>query len=58
MRESTDAAPARLSTGLDASPFQSPSANQLVYACEIKETANGGWRCACGEARQAFQVVA
>jgi hypothetical protein len=30
----------------------------FMYACKIKETANGSWRCACGEARQAFQVVA
>ena len=30
----------------------------FMYACEIKETTNGSWGCACGEARQAFQVVA
>jgi hypothetical protein len=29
-----------------------------MCACKIKETANGSRRCACGEARQAFQVVA
>jgi hypothetical protein len=35
------------------------SARELfLYACKVKETANGGWRCACGEARQAFQVIA
>jgi hypothetical protein len=28
-----------------------------LYACKIKETANGGWRRACGEAREAFEVV-
>jgi len=30
----------------------------FMYACKIQETANGCWRCAFGEARQAFQVVA
>jgi hypothetical protein len=30
----------------------------FMDACKIKETANGSRRCACGEARQAFQVVA
>jgi len=30
----------------------------IMYACKIKETANGSRRCACGEERQAFQVVA
>ena len=35
------------------------SARELfMYACKIKETTNGSRRCACGEARQAFQVVA
>ena len=29
-----------------------------MYACEIKETTDGSWGCACGEARQAYQVVA
>jgi hypothetical protein len=30
----------------------------ILYACEIKETANGSRRCACGEARQEVEVVA
>ena len=30
----------------------------IVYACKIKEAANGSRRRACGEAREAFQVVA
>ena len=30
----------------------------IAYACKIKETTNGSRRCACGKARQAFQVVA
>ena len=30
----------------------------FMYACEIKETADGSGWCACGEAGQAFQVVA
>jgi hypothetical protein len=29
-----------------------------MYARKIKETTNGSGRCACGQARQAFQVVA
>jgi hypothetical protein len=29
-----------------------------LYACKIKETANGGWRRACGEARETFEVIA
>ena len=29
-----------------------------MYACKVKETTNGSGRCACGEARQAFQVIA
>jgi len=29
-----------------------------LYACKIKETANGGWRRACGEARATFEVIA
>jgi hypothetical protein len=28
-----------------------------LYACKIKEAANGGWRRACGEARETFEVV-
>lgn len=36
-----------------ASPLES-----IIYACKIKETADGCWRCACREARQAFQVLA
>jgi hypothetical protein len=28
-----------------------------LYACKIKETANGGWRRACGEARETFEVI-
>jgi hypothetical protein len=30
----------------------------VLYASEIKETTNGSGRCACGQTRQAFQVVA
>jgi hypothetical protein len=30
----------------------------ILYACKIKETANGRRRCACGEARQEVEVVA
>jgi hypothetical protein len=30
----------------------------FMYACKVKETANGSRSCACGEARQAFEVVA
>jgi hypothetical protein len=29
-----------------------------LYAWKIKETANGGWRRACGEARAALEVFA
>jgi hypothetical protein len=29
-----------------------------LYACKIKETANGGWRGACREARETFDVIA
>jgi len=29
-----------------------------MYACKVKEAANGSGRCALGEERQAFQVVA
>jgi hypothetical protein len=29
-----------------------------LYACKIKETANGRWRCAFGQARSTFQVIA
>jgi len=29
-----------------------------LYACKIKETANGGWRRARREARETFEVVA
>ena len=28
-----------------------------LYACKIKETTNGRWRSACGEARKALEVV-
>jgi len=28
-----------------------------LCACKIKETANGGWRRACGEARETFEVI-
>jgi hypothetical protein len=34
------------------------ASESIVYACEIKETTDGGWRCACSKAGQAFQVVA
>ena len=34
------------------------SSEILLYACKIKETTDGCWRCACSEARQAFEVVA
>lgn len=39
-------------------PKCSLEAKLFMYACKVKETTNGSWRCACGEARQAFQVVA
>jgi len=29
----------------------------IWYACKIKETANGRWRRACGEARETFEVL-
>jgi len=29
----------------------------IWYACKIKETANGGWRRACGEAWETFEVI-
>ena len=29
-----------------------------MYACKVEETTNGSGRCACGEAWQAFQVIA
>lgn len=36
-----------------------PSGNELfMYACEIKETTNGGRRRARGKARKAFKIVA
>jgi len=28
-----------------------------LYACNIKEAANGGWRRACGEARKTFELI-
>jgi hypothetical protein len=28
-----------------------------LYACKIKETTNGRWSGACGEARQALEIV-
>jgi hypothetical protein len=28
-----------------------------LYACKIKEAANGGWRRACGEARETLEVI-
>jgi hypothetical protein len=38
-------------------PFQIRRTKHL-YACKIKETANGGWCRARGEAREAFEVIA
>jgi hypothetical protein len=38
-------------------PFQARRAKHL-YAGKIKETANGGWRRPCGEARETFEVIA
>jgi hypothetical protein len=38
-------------------PFQARRAKHL-YACKIKETANGSWRRACGEARETLEVIA
>jgi hypothetical protein len=29
-----------------------------LYASKIKETANGSWRRACGEARETLEVIA
>ena len=61
MRGSTDAAATSAAAAARRATCQSglASARELfMYACKIKETANGSRRCACGEARQAFQVVA
>jgi hypothetical protein len=38
-------------------PFPLPRAKHL-YACTIKETTNGRWRGARGQARKALEVVA
>ncbi len=61
MRGSTDAAATRAAAAARCAASQSVfvSAPELfMYARKIKETANGSRRCACGEAREAFQVVA
>ena len=29
-----------------------------LYACSIKETTNGCWRCACRQTRKALEVIA
>ena len=63
MRESTDAAATSAATAARpaASGFQSvliSARESIMYACKIKETANGSRSCARGQARQAFQVVA
>jgi hypothetical protein len=34
------------------------SHTEHLYACKIKETANGGWRRACSEARETLEVIA
>jgi len=39
-------------------PFRVRAAKHFCYACEIKETTNGGWRGARGQAREAFEVIA
>jgi hypothetical protein len=56
MRGSADAA---ATSAAAASQSVLVSAREsIMYACKIKETANGSRSCACREARQAFQVVA
>jgi hypothetical protein len=30
----------------------------LLYACKIKETANGRWRRACCQARETLEIIA
>jgi hypothetical protein len=61
MRGSTDAVATSAAALARRATCQSGLASArelLMYACKIKETANGSWRCARREARQAFQVVA
>ena len=61
MSGSTDAAATSAAAAARRAAAQSglASAPELfMYACKIKKTTNGSRRCACGEARQAFQVVA
>jgi hypothetical protein len=43
---------------ITSEPKCSLDAKSFMYACKIKETANGSRRCARGKAGQAFQVVA
>jgi hypothetical protein len=61
MRGSTDAAATSAAATARRAASQSvlvSARESIMYACEIKETANGSWRCACGEARQEVEVVA
>ncbi len=61
MRGPTDAAATSAVAAARRAASQSGLASareSIMYACKIKETANGSRSCACGEARQAFQVVA
>ena len=61
MRGSTDAAATSAAAAARRAASQTvlvSARESIMYACKIKETANGSRRCACGEARQAFQGVA
>lgn len=61
MRGSTDAAATSAVAAARRAASQTvlvSARESIMYACKIKETANGSRSCACGEARQAFEVVA
>jgi hypothetical protein len=44
--------------GCFVNPFQVAGAKYFCYACEVKETTNGGWRGARSQTREAIEVVA
>ena len=61
MRGPTDAAATSTAAAVRRAASQTvlvSARESIMYACKIKETANGSRSCACSETRQAFQVVA
>jgi len=61
MRGSTDAAATSGAAAARRAASQSvlvSARESIMYACKIKETANGSRRRACGKTRQEVQVVA